>query len=204
MAKYTRHQPSIIRESDSTDHWMDQLAKNLERNAVEPRKDKSIYEQINSIMDNKKKSKFSSVEDAVQEMRERSGLTAYLQKVKRAAASYAEKKIAQDAQMPSIFSKAPMVKNTLENYVRESRGNSTVPAILEKLREIHRMDVPDPKEWEDDNLVRFISILNAKEKQKYPKNDAEYVELGRAPRLQDKDIDAENSDAFHALSPATK
>lgn len=203
MSRYTRHQPAVIREADSSDHWLNQLEKNLERNAVEPRKQQSLQEQIMSIMNNSKKSKFSSVEDAVQDMRERSGLTAYLEKVKRAADSYAEKK-AQANNSPTIFTTAPTVKNTLDNYIRETRGNSTVPAIIEKLKEIHRMDVPDPKDWEDDNLVRFISEMNFKEKQKYPKNEAEYIELGRAPRLQDKDIDAENTDAFHSLMPANK
>lgn len=203
MSRYNRQQPAVIRESDSSDHWLTQLEKNLERTAVEPRRDKSLQDQIMSIMNNSEKSKFSSVEDAVQDMRERSGLTAYLEKVKRAAASYALKK-AQSNTTPTIFTSAPTVKNTLENFIRETRGNSTVPAIIEKLKEIHRMDIPDPKDWEDDNLVRYISEMNSKEKQKYPKNEAEYIELGRAPRLQDKDIDAENTDAFHSLMPANK
>jgi hypothetical protein len=206
MARYTRHQPAVIRESDSSsseDNWMNQLAKNLERNAVEPRQQKSMYDQINNIMNNSKKSKFSSVDDAVKDMQERSGLTAYLEKVKKAANRQAEKK-AQAQNSPTIFSTAPMVKNTLENFVHETRGNATVPAILEKIKEIHRMDVPDPKDWEDDNLIRYISALNAKEKAKFPVNNSEYMDLGRSPHLQDKDIDAENTDAFHSLMPATK
>ena len=203
MSRYTRHQPSVIRECDASDDWMKQLEKNLERSAVEPHKDKSIYDQITSIMNNKK-SKFSSVEDAVQDMRERSGLTAYLEKVKKAQQSFAEKKAQAENGTPSIFTVAPTVKNTLENFVHETRGNATVPAIIEKLKEIHRMDIPDPKHWEDDNLVRYVSNLNAKEKQKYPRNEAEYIDLGKAPRLQDKDIDTENTDAFHSLMPATK
>jgi hypothetical protein len=202
MSKYTRHHPSIIRESDSSDYWMDQLGKNLERSAVEPRNQQSVYDQINSIMSNKK-SKFSSVEDAVQDMRERSGLTAYLEKVKKAAASYAAK-VAQNNAEPIIFTSVPSVKVTLDNFIRETRGNATVPAILEKIKEIHRTDVTDPKKWEDDNLVRYISDLNYKEKQKYPKNDAEYAELGRSPRGQDNDIDSENTDAWHSLMPASK
>jgi len=152
---------------------------------------------------NNKKSKFSSVEDVVQDMRERSGLVAYLDKVRKAAAILQSAKTAQD-NTPVVFTKNPTIKNTLENYIRESRGNSTVPAILEKIKEIHRSDVADPADWEDENLVKFISVMNAKEKEKYPKNDAEYVDLGRAPRLQDKDIDAENTDAFHSLMPASK
>lgn len=206
MGKYTRHQPAVIRESDSSsseDNWMNQLAKNLERNAVEPRKERSVFDQINNIMNNSKKSKFSSVEDAVQDMRERSGLVDYLKKVKSAVDRKAEKK-AQAQNTPTIFNTAPMVKNTLENFIRETRGNATVPAILEKIKEIHRMDVPDPKDWEDENLVKFISATNAKEKAKHPQNDAEYMELGRAPHLQDKDIDVENTDAFHSLMPVTK
>jgi len=209
--KYTRHQPAVIRESDaaaSEDNWMNQLAKNLESNAVEPRQQKSMYDQINNIM-NTKKSKFSSVEDAVQDMRERSGLKAYLDKVKQAAARKAAKtaqtqNTSTSGAAPTIFTTAPMVKNTLENFVHETRGNSSVPAILEKIKEIHRMDAPDPKDWDDENLIKYISVLNSKEKSKFPKNDAEYMELGRSTRLQDKDIDIENTDAFHSLMPATR
>lgn len=206
MARYTRHQPSVIRESDSSsseDNWMNQLAKNLERNAVEPRHEKSMYDQINNIMNNSKKSKFSSVDDAVKDMQERSGLTAYLEKVKSAANQKA-KKLAQSAQdkNPKIFRSAPMVKNTLENFVRENRGNSTVPAIVEKIKEIHNGDVSNAADWDDENFITYVSELNSKEKAKHPQNEAEYMELGRGSHLQDKDIDTENTDAFHSLMPA--
>lgn len=209
MARYTRHQPAVIRESDSSsseDNWMNQLAKNLERNAVEPRQQKSMYDQINNIMNNSKKSKFSSVEDAVQDMRERSGLVDYLKKVKSAVNRKAEKKAQAQTQNkePQIFQSAPMVKNTLENFIRENRGNSTVPAIVEKIKEIHNGDVSNAADWDDENFITYVSDLNTKEKAKHPVNDAEYMELGRSTRLQDKDVDVENTDAFHSLMPYTK
>src|SRR5258708_11632336 len=99
MSKYMRYQPAITRNSDeniSEDHWLKQFEKSLQKGAVQPRTQQSLFDQINSIMN--QKSKYPSVEAAVEDMKERSGLTAYLTKVKRAEveASETTKKVAAD------------------------------------------------------------------------------------------------------------
>ena len=73
-----RHQSVISKVSDdSGDELINELKNNLEKDAVQSReKDQSLYDQINNIINNK--SKYPSVQAAVEDMKERSGLTAYL------------------------------------------------------------------------------------------------------------------------------
>lgn len=89
MSKYIRHQAIISRQSESyidEDNWLYKLEKSLEKSAVQPRTiDQSIFDQISSIMNNKNKSKHTSVEAAVEDMKNRSGLTAYLKNINKTA-----------------------------------------------------------------------------------------------------------------------
>src|ERR1035441_1636660 len=147
MSKYQRSQPSINRQSDeniSEDHWLKQFEKKL---AVQPRRNEqqSLFDQINSIM-NGTKSKYPSVDAAVDDMKQRSGLTAYLEKVKsssaeaggvtKTAADDTNKVI--DKKIPIVFRKNKDISNTLDNYIRDTKGNLAVPAIIDKLHSIHK------------------------------------------------------------------
>ena len=80
MSKYTRHQSAISRNTDehiSEDHWLKKFESSLQKGAVQPRSQQSVYDQINSIM-NGTKSKYTTVQSAVDDMMARSGLTNYL------------------------------------------------------------------------------------------------------------------------------
>src|ERR1022692_417356 len=68
-----RHQSVITRQSDneSDDHWLKAFENNLQKGAVQPYSNDSVFEQINSIMNGK--SKYTSVQNAVESMLERSG-----------------------------------------------------------------------------------------------------------------------------------
>jgi hypothetical protein len=205
---------TISRNSDSNieeDHWLKQFEKSLKKESVQSRNvDQSLFDQISSIM-NGAKSKYSSVDDAVKEMKERSGLAAYLSK----AESLSNKKVAQDVNdtfdkkvpgnidkviIPSAIKKCPSIKTTIENYIRSTNGNLALPAILEHIKSIHKEDVQDA-DWEDSNLLKFISQVNVSERQKHPTNK-DYSSLGLADDSNNTDIDPSNSDAFNILQPA--
>lgn len=215
MSKYVRHQPVVSRQADSgidEDHWLNQFQKKLEKGAVQPRNvDNSLFDQINSIMNNKK-SKHTSVEAAVEDMKERSGLTAYLDKVKQSNTETSvgtktasdnndafEKKVDMT---PVVMKKFPGIKNTLENYIRDTKGNLPVPAIIEKIRSIHQSDVSDGKDWDDDKLIRLVSKMNLEAKRDNPSNFENYNNLGSRDVGTESEIDPSNMDAFHALNPA--
>lgn len=200
MSKYSRHQSVISRQADESigdDHWLKQFQKTLQKGAVQPKVPaaSSLFDQINSIINGT--SKYPSVEAAVEDMKERSGLTAYL-KTAIDNNQVIDKKIDM---VPIVVKKFPAIKSTLENYIRDTKGNLPVPAIVDKIRSIHQSDVSDAKDWEDDNLIKLISQLNLDAKKNNPGNFEDYSNLGSRDSASDSEIDPSNTDAFHALTP---
>lgn len=213
MSKYNRHQSVINRQSDSdssSDNWLHQLESNLQKAAVQPRSvDVSMFEQINSIMNGK--SKYPSVEAAVEDMKARSGLTAYLNKKSetsttddKATKTAADKNKVIDKKIdltPMVIQKCPQIKSTLENYIKDSKGNLSIPAIIEKMRSIHQKDVSDAKDWDDDKLLRLVSKMNLQAKTDNPDSYQNYSNLGKREVMNNADIDTGNTDAFKGLNP---
>jgi|SRR5579885_560414 len=211
MSKYIRHQSVVSRHIDENidgDHWLKQFEKKLHKDAVQPRQvDQSLFEQINSIMNTK--SKYPSVEAAVEDMKARSGLTAYLEKArdmsKLSKDESPHKKTASDKKhddnMPVVIMKCPAIKHTLENYIRDTKGNLPIPAIVDKLKSIHHGDVSDAKDWDDDKLLHLVSRLNLNAKKNNPAVFENYSNLGTHEKMDDSEIDPSNMDAFHSLNP---
>ena len=212
--KYSRHQSVVNRQADESigeDHWLKQFQKSLQKGAVQPKSvDSSLFDQINSIMNGK--SRYPSVDAAVKDMQERSGLTAYLDKINKTSTEdeVSHKKTAADSNQvidkkvditPIVIKKFPAIKSTLENYIRDTKGNLPIPAIIEKIRSIHQGDVSEAKDWEDDNLIRLVSQLNLSAKKNNPSMYENYSNLGVRDNAADSEIDPSNTDAFHALNP---
>lgn len=212
MSKYQRHQSVVTRNSDESigeDNWLKQLSKSLEKSAVQPKSvDSSMFEQINSIMNSK--SKYPSVAAAVEDMKERSGLKAYLDKLSNDKSiskkaqdqnNSIDKKIKIQEIVPIVIKKCPQIRTTFENYVKDNKGNLPVPAIIEKIKAIHQSDVSDAKDWDDDNLIRYVSNLNLKAKSDNPELGMNENNLGTHDDMNDSEIDPSNTDAFFALNP---
>lgn len=216
MSRYSRQQSVISRHSDSQmdeDNWINKLEKTLQKDAVQPRNvDKSVFEQITTIMNGK--SKYPSVQAAVDDMKNRSGLTAYLNNINKVSSDEDEKilnkKTASDNNkamdkkvnmQPIVFTKNPRVSETARNYIATTRGNLPVPAIIDKIRSIHQKDISNASDWEDDKLVRSISRMNLEEKAKNNGSENEYNNLGKSDDSNDAEIDPSNMDAFHSLNP---
>lgn len=220
MSKYTRHQSVVSRNTDehvSEDHWLKQFEKTLQKGAVQPRTQSSLYDQINSIM-NGTPSKYPSVQAAVDDMMQRSGLSNYLKTSKEN--DEGNKKVAadqnndfdktvpveqkqQDTNTPDVIRENPAILTTLENYIRTTRGNLPIPAIIDKLHSIHRADVSEDKKWDDDKLIRLVSKLNLQAKKNNPASYEDYNNLAAGDRdTADSDVDPSNTDAFNALMPA--
>lgn len=210
MSKYSRHQSVVSRQSDESigeDHWLKQFQKSLQKGAVTSKSvDSSLFDQINSVMNGK--SKYPSVAAAVQDMQQRSGLTAYLDKISKTTEE-GSKKTASDnhegvekkIETPVVFKKCPQIKVTLENIIKGNKGNSVVPALIDKLKTIHQRDVSDAKDWEDENLIREVSRQNLIAKRDNPDSYQNYSNLGSRDMDADSDIDASNADAFNSLVP---
>jgi hypothetical protein len=316
MSKYERYSPVISRNADeniSADHWLKQFEKNLQKSAVQPRTQNSLFDQINTIMN--RKSKYPTVDAAVEDMKNRSGLTAYLDKEKQAedisskaiviknageektdniiislkeavrgsdwrnagklmadlelvegnpttnamdnvvafkhfydpelkhvkipmdawedfTVGYcqgrgmneetthqqlkftkrimenhgkkfaADENQAIDKHIPIVIKKYPPIRKTLENCIRDSKGNMSIPAIIEKIRSIHQGDVSEAKDWDEDKLIYLVSNLNLEAKKNNPSTYENYSNLGSRDSNCNQEIDASNTDAFNALNPA--
>jgi hypothetical protein len=209
-----RSQYTINRQSDndfSEDHWLKQFEKSLQKGAVQPRKQQSLFDQINSIMNTN--SKYNSVEAVVDDMKERSGLTAYLKKAKvesdspkletiKNASKTSDKSSDKKDKMPVVIKKFPSILDTLKNCINDSKGNLSIPAIIERVHSIHHNDVSDSKDWDDDDLMYLVSQLNLEAKSNNPTNYEDSTNLGKHDSNSNQEIDPSNTDAFFALNPA--
>jgi hypothetical protein len=217
MAKQPRHQSVVSRQSDAENndnHWLRRFEETLQKTSVQPR-GQSTYDQISSIMNTK--SKYTSVENAVENMMDRSGLKLYLDNVKNSKEELPaqSKKIAQQVptvetkkdtsvgKEPQIIQEKPSIARTLDNLIRESKGNLPIPAIIAKLHALHARDIADEGSWDDERLIRLVSQLNLQAKKDNPSNYENYDQLGKGDHSNDADIDSSNTDAFLALQPAT-
>lgn len=211
--KYRTPSFETVSSDVNDDYWMRQFEKNLNKSAVQSRKqDANLFDQINSIM-NGTKSKYSSVADAVEEMKERSGLTAYLDKIKVSEQELQEpiktasiRRHAQNTQSvgsaePLLFKDNPDIKSTIVNYIAANKGYLPIPAILERVMAIHKNDVSDYSKWEDHALLRFISQENLKAKMNNPSTYQSSGNLGMD--TTQGEISQENTDAFHHLMPSS-
>lgn len=207
MSKYFRHQ-SVISTNNSDeasgDYWLKQFESSLQKSAVQPREvDKSLFDQINNIMNNTH-SKYPSVEAAVEDMKERSGLTAYLNKMNKLSVpelSNKTKKTANNKNEPLVIQQCPQIKNTIQNYIRDTKGNLPIPAIIDKIMSIHRNDVSNDADWDDENLLRLVSQLNLNAKKNNPTNYNQFNNLGTNTDSNNIEIDNSNVDAFDFANP---
>jgi hypothetical protein len=224
--KNSRHQSVINRQSEegvSEDHWLRQFEQKLQKTSVQPRGNDSLFDQINTIMNGK--SKYPSVQAAVDDMMHRSGLSDYLDNVKTSQTEdpAQPKKVAQQQQQqpgqivpqnkmqeiktnpktPKVIEEKPSILTTLENIIRDSKGNLSVPTIISRLHALHASDITDEAAWDDDRLIRLVSYFNIKAKKDNPANFENFDNLGKRDHsTADSDIDPSNTDAFNVLMPA--
>jgi hypothetical protein len=206
----TKKYPSISRQSDapfSDDRWLRAFEAKLQKGAVQSRDPHSLFDQINSIM-NGTKSKYTSVQNAVDDMISRSGLKNYIEGIKTSR-DYEPKKIAQqnvqpqNDKIPQVMQDKPTVMQTLKNIIRDSRGNMSIPAIIGKLRSLHSNDVTNDVDWDDEKLLRLVSQLNLQAKKDNPSTFDNYSTLGINDHgNENSDYDQSNHDAFAVLQPA--
>jgi hypothetical protein len=214
--KYTRHQPSFTSQSDvyGDEYWAAQVENNLNKSSVTSRQNSSLFDQITSIMDGAK-SKFTTVESKVEDMKERAGLNAYLKNINKSSnknvsnhktmvanikSMASENNFHTDDTIPIFIKQHPNLLSTLENIIKDTKGSLSIPAIIAKLKSIHKNDLPESKDWNDPKLMHLVSKLNLAEKTNHYNSDNNQSNLGK----QDSELefDQSNDDAFSGLMPA--
>ena len=184
MSKQTRHQAVISRQSEEgqSDHWLREFENKLQKTSVQPR-GQSVYDEISSIMNTR--SKYPSVQAAVDDMMHRSGLSTYLDTIKESQEKIPNEKPTktaqekEDSKLPRVMKEVPGAKRTLENIIKETKGNSPISAIIQKLRSLHARDTADESVWDDENLLRLVSKCNLEAKKSNPGVFDNYDQLGK-------------------------
>lgn len=201
---YNRTMPLISRNSDNENSYLDEFQKNLNKISVQPYRHENVYEQINSII-NGSKPKYSSVEDAVKDMQDRSGITAHqdkikvlAEKIKTAACNHC----AEDKNEVKLFKTHPQIKNTFDNFITDTKGNLPIPSIIDRVKSIHNKDVDDNSAWDDESLIRYINDKGTSVKKDNPDTNYNDFNLGHVPKYEERDIDKSNQDALFCLNPA--
>ena len=162
----------------------------LKRNAVKGKEDKSIFDQMNSILGNNK-SKYSSVEEKVKEMQQRSGFDKFTQ-------DKSNKKTASENSVPDLLVKHPEIKQPLHNIINESGGLLAVQAVLIRLKGIFEAQIKDVSIWQDPKLTVYIGVENKKAQSLHP------TEINNNLGKIDRSIDTNKGDDFlKALMPAS-
>jgi tetrahydromethanopterin S-methyltransferase subunit F len=199
LARRTR--PLIESANDSGSDWLGEYASNLAKVSVQSRRqDENLYDQISSIISGNK-SKHSSVEAAVDDMKERSGLLAHQNKMRSLA--QAIKTAGEKEPEIKVFKLCPQVKDTLNNYIDETHGNLPIPAVISWVKRIHHKDISDDAAWTEDALLTYINDRGIAAKKMHPDmDDSQNANLGKLPHYDDREIDPSNNDALFSLTPA--
>lgn len=183
----------MSRKTKNDDSWLLDLSKKLDKKAVQPMR-QSIYEQINNIMNNGAKSKFSTVQEVVDDMKERSGLNAMISKVSNETGEPNNThKVANN-----FLDNYPEIINTTINIIESSNGLLPVPAIIDKIRTLHNNDV-DNSFFDDDRYIAFVNKENLRKK-----SDDNLIEnnsnLGKHDEYLDESNEPWNRDMFFGIN----
>ena len=184
--------------------WLDRFADGLDqKSAVEvarERSQRSIYEQITSIVSGNKT--FASVDDKVKDLQERAGLTEYLRRISQE--KYTTKVAANE--FDDVLGCDPELKERIasfcKNKIKTFRGHISVPAMQAEINSAFT-----GVQAHEINDARVATILNAmieEEKSNNPTAAVNDQNLGLGVGVTLEDDDGSNDDFFSALMPNSK
>ncbi|HVI40981.1 MAG TPA: hypothetical protein VM577_09995 [Anaerovoracaceae bacterium] len=193
--------------------WLDRFAQDFEKkeskqepkSAVEVarlRNYQSIADQISAIVGGNPR--HSSVETAVQDYQERTGLKEYLKRQ-----SSPQDSAKKTANVQAFQNLDPRVRDNIINFIKNRiethRGLVPLPAIQEEILSTFRNEGLQPQDVNNDEVAKLISQAIIDERQKNPESDMNNVNLGRGVGVKDMDDDdGSNSDFFRGLLPVNQ
>lgn len=187
----SRDNDDVIPSSKQSD-WMTDFANALEKSAVKSkREDYALFDQITNILGNK--SKYSTVDEAVEDLKKRTGLSAYLDQIKSASVA---------ADQIQAFKDVPELKTFIDNYVSDKPGTTpeavvhnalNIKSIKEKLP--HGDDVSD-------DVKKYINNKLIEMKQQDGTNNSEDMHLGKSDMSVNDSL--AKDDPFSLCEPARK
>lgn len=178
---------------------MNEFIKNLDKMATQPKQD-NLFSQIQSIVSGTG-SKFSSVEDKVRDMQERSGFAEYRRKVSK---NEETTKVAQvEDDNPAAIKKFPPLAIAINSYVDKIKGSDSIMSVIEKMKSLYRSELPEDTDWNDVKLYEYINQAIIQAKHQYVTPSYTGFEANH-DTVDDMHVDESNNDPFAILSPGNK
>ena len=183
--------------------WLDQFADSINeasKTAVEVarnRSERSIHEQISSIMNNKSG---RTVDSVVKDMQERTGLKAYLQSLHKEKGKVAQ---VQNYRLFPDLNKTleDSIKSYIENNIATHHGQTTVPALQHEVLEVFKNSGVNQDHLGSEAVVEYINKAIARAQSLNP-SSAPAMDLGKGVGTVDVDTeDPGNTDFMHSMMP---
>lgn len=193
--KYYRHQsvisrdPSFTTVSEKVPDWLSEFANAFEKESAKSKSQSySLYDQINGILG--QKGKYSTVEEAVNDMAKRTGLSDYIEQVKQAQDM-------MESQNP--FAKMPEVKTFIDNYVKEHPGTS-VDSVIHELLKLNPVKEHLPQKDDVPEAIKRYINTQITEARSNTGHTSEHLQLGKVDLKSDKNTVKDN-DPFSGCMP---
>lgn len=191
--------------------WLEAFAAELakkEKTAVEVAKDRSVYDQMNAIMGNRPSNpKFSSVDEVVNDIRDRIGLSDYLKKVKSKSVQEAAKQVLAAAEkktlknedyVPELIQRVPAIEAFIRNVVDTNYGIQ-LPALQLAIASTFSRDGVRQQDVDDPDFARYINRILMDRSSCGDSGD--YSNLGRGVGVH-REFDGLAQNPFSSLMPA--
>lgn len=211
--------PSFLKQSESSteDHEFDAreelspLIKQFAKSHIQPTaveiararnvQSQSIVQQLNAIMTGK--SRYATVDDAVKDMTERTGLITYLDTIKSAeeAKKKVNKQASEESQIPSTLAQydfADKVVSYIKNNIKNSNALSiTIPQLEADILEIFGRQGLQAQDVMNDEFTRYLSdCIYEAQKMLSPEHQNNNIGKGIGKDIED------SNDAWLGLLPA--
>ena len=201
--KITRHSEDnddLITRSEPLSPMITQFAKTVAPQTAADqaryRNAQSFMQQLTSIMTGKQR--YATVDDAVKDMQERTGLTVHLENIKSAKKKV--NKQASDNQIPESFAKYDFVNDIISyihNNIKNTGGITAIPALQHDL--ISVFPKINPSDIMNDEVAKYISDCIYEEQKMLPNTDSHNSNLGKGVG---KDLLVQDSDPWLGLMPS--
>lgn len=186
-------------------NFADQIEKDAQETAVDKcraRNNRDLSETINAII-NGTHTPYSSVDEAIADMRERTGFDSYAKvaaaaKIIASGQDSAEKKTHEK---PELLEQHPIIETYIDNIL-EANNYIQVPAVLHSIMENFQRDGVTESMIDDPELARYINGLIARK----PNIDTEDMNIGKGVGLHREDIGDSrdpNRNPFAGLVPSS-
>lgn len=194
---------------DWLDSFADKIQEASQTTAVQVARERSqatVHEQINSIMmGGSPSSSYATVDDAVRDMQERTGLGEYLKRVsnKLKADKTASENIESDAFEGLNAKLKESIINYCTNKISTHRGQVTVPAVQHDVLTTFKNSGLQPQDVNCEAVARLISNMILKEQQTSPAKEENNMNMGLGVGRDDIDHnDSDNQDWMKMMTPS--